>query len=242
MAIQHNVKSRSYLGTMLYEKPHYYLFIKRLLDMLVSCILITLLLPLFIWISYLIYKREGNPIFYRELVAGQREQSFVKWTFRTKTMPSRVIRSLPPQPVPKNFADGVPHQFNIKPNGYMVMTPTGNWLMKWKLDKLPLLFHVLKGDMSLIGPEPEVNEIAKYYNDYQRKRLEVKPGLTGYAQVHQQTNANHQKKIIYDLYYVNHLSPLLDVSILFQAWKKIMKRLTKYFLFYKKSNKLGDKK
>lgn len=239
MAIQQqNVKHRSYPRTMLLEKPHYYLFIKRFVDILVSCTLILLLLPLMVWISYLIYKREGKPIFHRELVVGKHEKSFVKWTFRTKTIPSKVIRSLPPHPVPENFVDGVPHQFKININGYMVMTPTGNWLMKYNLDKVPLLFHVLKGNMSLIGPEPEVLEIAKYYNDLQRKRLNVKPGITGYAQINQQSNHNHQKKIIYDLYYVNHISPLLDASILWQASKKIVARLTKCFLFFKKSHKI----
>lgn len=225
MAIQHKVKSRLSSRAMLYEKPSYFLIIKRSFDIILSSILIILFLPAFICISYQIFRREGRPIFHREAIVGTYNEPFIMWTFRIKTIPSQVIRSFPPRPVPGSWEDGVSNEFTIKKNGYQMITPTGNRLLKYKLYKLPLLVHILKGDMSFVGPQAEITEIAKHYNNYQKKRLEVKPGLTGYAQINQMTNKNHQRKIMYDLYYIKKLSFLLDVKILTHALKRTLKTL-----------------
>src|SRR5690625_3052329 len=219
MAIQHNVKTRSTTLFMMYGKLISYLFIKRIIDILFSFILIVLLTPIFIIIAYKVYKKEGSPIFHREARAGQHNNSFIMWTFRTKTIPSQVIRSLPPRPVPVSWDNGVPNDFKVKVNDYTTITTTGSWLLKYKLHKLPLLFHVLKGDMSLVGPQAEIKEITKYYNEYQKKRLQVKPGITGYAQINHFTNKSHRQKIIYDLYYVRNFSLKFDIQIMFQALK-----------------------
>lgn len=221
MAIQHKANTRSHSRAMVYEKPSY-LIVKRTLDLILSLILIILFLPAFLAISYIIFIKEGRPIFHRETVAGKHRESFIMWTFRTKTIPSQVIRSLPPHPVPSSWDDGVPNEFTIKPNGYPMITPTGKWLIKFRLQKLPLLFHVLKGDMSFVGPQAEVKEVAKHYNDYQQMRLKVKPGITGYAQIHQIVNGNYKKKIAYDLYYIKNLSFLLDLKILLRSFRNLI--------------------
>lgn len=222
MAIQHNVNTRSSARTMMYDKPIYSLMIKRVLDIVISLILIILCLPLFLIISYRIYTREGKPVFYREVRMGKHNQPFIMRTFRTKTVPSQVIRSLPPLPVPDAWENGVPSKFTLKSNSYTTITPTGEFLLKFKLHKLPLLFHVLKGDMSLVGPQAELIEVAKYYNEHQNKRLELKPGITGYAQIHNLYNDNHRQKVLYDLYYIRNYSLRFDLKILFQSIKKLI--------------------
>lgn len=222
MAIQHNVKTRSRTRTILYEKPSYYLVIKRILDIVISFVLIILFIPIFLAICYIIYRKEGTPIFQREVVVGKNNKSFIMRCFRINTVPSQVIRSLPPHPVPDSWEDGVSNKFIIKKNGFTTITSTGNWLLKYKLHKLPLLFHVLKGDMSIVGPQPEMKEVAMYYNDFQNNRLKLKPGLTGYAQINLLTNENHQKKIFYDLYYVKYSSFKLDIKIMLKTIKKLM--------------------
>src|SRR5690625_6723402 len=153
---------------------------------------------------------------------GKHNQPFIMRTFRTKTVPSQVIRSLPPLPVPDAWKNGVPSKFTLKSNSYTTITPTGEFLLKFKLHKLPLLFHVLKGDMSLVGPQAELIEVAKYYNEHQNKRLELKPGITGYAQIHNLYNDNHRQKVLYDLYYIRNYSLRFDVKNIFQSIKKLI--------------------
>lgn len=223
MAIQHNVKTRSSKRTILYEKPNYFLFVKRIIDIFISLLLVICLLPAFLVICYIIFRREGKPIFQREAIVGKNNEPFIMKTFRTKTVPSQVIRSLPPHPVPDTWENGVPNSFTIKTNSFPTITSTGNWLLKYKLHKLPLLFHVLKGNMSLVGPQAEVKEVAQYYNDYQKNRLKLKPGLTGYAQMNGYTNENHQKKISYDIYYIKYSSFTFDLKIMFNAVKNLLK-------------------
>src|SRR5699024_4762871 len=107
---------------------------------------------------------------YQEQQTGRNFHAFIMWTFRTMSPPSRVIRAFPPRPVPRSWEKGVPNTFFIQTNGYTTMTSTGNVLRKYRLHKLPLLFHVLKGEMSLVGPEAEIPEITKHYNAHQKKR------------------------------------------------------------------------
>jgi lipopolysaccharide/colanic/teichoic acid biosynthesis glycosyltransferase len=197
-------------------------FFKRLLDIVISIVLLVILSPLFLFICYRIGKREGKPIFYRELRVGRNNRTYVMWSFRTMTIPSRVIRQLPPFPFPSSWEKGVPDYFKITRDKHVTFTETGLWLKKYHLDKLPQLLNVIKGDMSLVGPSPEVPEIADYYNKRQLNRLKVRPGLTGYAQIKGATNENHGQKINYDLYYTQNCSYRLDFRILLIAIKQLL--------------------
>lgn len=206
------------------KNPRTYLFFKRWTDICVSLLLLLLLSPLLLYICWHLYKKEGKPLFYRELAAGKGEKPFIKLSFRTTTNPSRVIRAFPPHPFPASWEKGVPDQFTFQRDKKQTMTATGLWLRKYNLHLLPQLWNVLKGEMSLVGPRPEIAEIAACYNQHQRKRLLVKPGITGYTQLYFGKESNYNKKVFYDLYYVENRSYKLDLKILLQSlrhWKRI---------------------
>ena len=111
-------------------------------------------------------------------------------------------------------------------NGYLLpdaqrLTKIGNFVRKTSLDEIPQLLNVIKGDMSLIGPRPLLPRYLELYNDFQRRRNEVKPGITGWAQVNGRNNISWDKKFELDVWYVDHLSFLLDMKILLLTVKKV---------------------
>ncbi len=103
------------------------------------------------------------------------------------------------------------------------LTKVGNFVRKTSLDEIPQLINVLKGDMSLIGPRPLLPEYLPLYNEEQKKRHNVKPGITGWAQVNGRNAINWQQKFVFDVWYVQHLSFKLDVKILIQTFQKVLK-------------------
>ena len=103
------------------------------------------------------------------------------------------------------------------------LTKLGKFVRKTSLDELPQLFNVLKGDMSFIGPRPLLVHYLPLYNEEQKKRHLIKPGITGWAQVNGRNAITWQQKFIYDVYYVNNLNLLLDLKILFLTVKKVIK-------------------
>ncbi|WP_042142124.1 sugar transferase [Paucisalibacillus sp. EB02] len=222
MAMLESAKTK----TNLFLHINLYFFLKRLIDIMFSAVLFLLLLPLFLFICVRIARKEGRPIFTKELKVGKNNRTFTMWSFRTMTIGSKVIRQLPPFPFPSSWEKGVPNFFKITGDKNVTLTETGLWLKKYSLEKIPQLINVLKGDMSLIGPSPERPEIADYYNNKQLKRLKVRPGLTGYAQIKGVTNDNHGKKISYDLYYTQNCSYKLDLKIMVKASKQIVKGKT----------------
>lgn len=104
------------------------------------------------------------------------------------------------------------------------MTGIGKLLRKLSLDELPQIINVLKGEMSLVGPRPEVPEITAYYNVEQAKRLNMKPGITGLAQINGRSNIPHGRKINYDIDYVENCSLLLDIKILIRTIRVVFSR------------------
>lgn len=217
MLSEQNIKTNA----TFFSRMTFYVFCKRLIDIVVSLVVLIILAPLYVVISYLIYRREGRTILFRERRAGKDNQTFIMWTFRTKTNQSQVIRTLAPRPVPLSWENGVPNQFHLKTYGYRTLTQTGIFLRKYRLHKIPQFIHVLKGDMSLVGPETEIPLITAHYNAYQAKRQKVKPGITGYAQIKGYSNNNHHQKIASDMYYINHFSFKLDLKIMFRALIRI---------------------
>jgi undecaprenyl phosphate N,N'-diacetylbacillosamine 1-phosphate transferase len=103
------------------------------------------------------------------------------------------------------------------------LTTIGKWIRKTSLDELPQLINVIKGDMSLVGPRPLLPEYLPLYSDSQRRRHEVKPGITGWAQVNGRNAIDWNKKFEYDLWYVDHISFFLDLQILFKTILKVLK-------------------
>lgn len=217
MEVHQHVRSRSA------SVPRFNMFFvtKRIIDITVSFFLLLLFCPFLPFFCYLIIKKDGKPIFFRQACVGKSNRSFIVWKFRTLTNPSKVIRALPPHPFPKTWDNGVPNQFYFNRNPHQNLTHTGRWLKKFHLDGLPQLYNVLKGDMSLVGPSPEIVEIADYYNGYQAHRLNVKPGMSGLAQVNGHSDKNHDQKIIDDLLYIKKRSFKFDRIIIYRTFKRI---------------------
>lgn len=202
--------------------PKHYLFTKRMLDIILSGTLLVLLSPLLLLVSCLLYIDDGFPIIFEQTRVGTRGKSFILKKFRT--MPQiKHTSSKERKEHRKNWIDGVPDNFVFKSSCPAEISRLGKFLRKYSIDELPQLINILKGEMSLVGPRPEVSEITDYYNVKQRQRLLIKPGLTGYAQVNGRSGITHGEKIKSDLYYVKHMSLMLDVRIIFQTVKHVIK-------------------
>lgn len=164
-------------------------------------------------LAILIIKEDGRPVFFKQKRSGLHDETFEMFKFRS--MKNKQV------PVASNshgeykWSNGVPDDFVFKtasednPN----ITKIGKTIRKYSFDELPQFFNVLKGDMSIIGPRPEIINISRFYNTYQKRRLKVKPGITGWAQANGRSDINHGKKIEYDIYYVENFSLWFDIKI-----------------------------
>ena len=182
---------------------------KRFLDIIISLLLLICCLPLFILLSVAIFLFSGGPVFFAQTRTGIRNKPFTIFKFRTMktTKPDEDRHKY-------EWKEGVPDNFLFKTEGDATVTSIGKFLRKCSLDELPQLLNVLMGDMSIVGPRPEIPAITDLYNGHQAKRLLVKPGITGYAQINGRSEINHGKKIEYDLYYIKNCSLLLDIKII----------------------------
>ena len=177
---------------------------KRLLDILLSLSALTLLgVPLLV-LMLAIRLRLGRPLFFRQVRPGLRERPFQMVKFRTMT--------------DERGPDG-----QLLPDAVR-LTPFGRWLRATSLDELPELWNVLKGDMSLVGPRPLLMEYLPLYTPEQVRRHEVRPGITGWAQVNGRNAISWEDKFRLDVWYVDHRSLWLDVKILWLTVKKVLVR------------------
>jgi len=181
---------------------YYYIF-KRFLDIIASVLLIIIAFPLMLIIGFFLWLTNHRPVFFTQLRIGLNEKSFRLIKFRTMT-------------------DERDENGNLLPDEKR-MTRFGSWLRKTSMDELPQLLDVLTGKMSLIGPRPLVEEYLALYDQKQRKRHNIRPGITGWAQVNGRNELSWQQKFEYDVWYVEHLNLLLDVKILALTIKKILK-------------------
>ncbi|MFD1040102.1 sugar transferase [Virgibacillus byunsanensis] len=224
MDVQQNIKSKHSTVIPLL-KYSLYVATKRSMDISISLLLLVVLAPVILFVLYKVNKKEGKPLFFKQVYVGKHNQEFMMWTFRTMTNTSRVIRALPPHPFPKSWSNGVPSKFTFTRDPHKTYTSTGLWLEKYRLDVLPQLFNVLKGEMSLVGPEPEIPDIADYYNSYQRRRLDVKPGITGLTQLKGFTSKRYDQKIRHDIHYIETRSCKLDLKILYRSTSRLFKTI-----------------
>jgi len=181
----------------------YKFFIKRVLDFLSSLIGLVLFLPFFLLITiFLFIANQGKPFFF-QLRPGKDGKIFKIVKFKTMN--------------DKKDKDG-----KLLPDVDR-LTKIGSFVRKTSLDEIPQLINVLKGDMSLIGPRPLLTHYLHLYNDFQNRRHEVKPGITGWAQVNGRNAISWDKKFEYDVWYVDHISFTLDMKILFKTVLKVIK-------------------
>ena len=181
----------------------YRTFFKPLIDKAFAFTLILISLPITLVVSILLYfYNNGKPFFFQQR-PGLNGQIFRIWKFKTMN--------------DKRDADG-----NLLPDSQR-LTPVGAFVRKTSLDELPQLLNVLKGDMALVGPRPLLVEYLPLYSHRQNRRHEVKPGITGWAQVNGRNAISWQEKFEFDVWYVENLSLVLDIKILWMTVLKVFK-------------------
>ena len=177
---------------------------KRLLDLCVTVPLLILLSPLLGIVALLVRFQLGSPVLFRQQRPGLHGRPFVLYKFRTMT-------------------DARDEQGHLLPDSDR-LTPFGRFLRSTSLDELPELWNVLKGEMSLVGPRPLLMRYLDRYTPEQMRRHDVKPGITGWAQVNGRNALTWEKKFELDVWYVDHLSLGLDLKILALTFWKTLKR------------------
>lgn len=179
-------------------------FVKRLFDLMISISVLILTFPLLCLITVLVRISLGSPVFFRQTRSGYKGYPFLILKYRTMT--------------DKRDGTGV-----LLPDIERI-TPLGRFLRATSLDELPELFNVLKGDMSLVGPRPLLARYLGFYSPEQKRRLDVVPGITGWAQINGRNALSWEDKFALDIWYIDHWSIWLDMKILFLTIWRILAR------------------
>ncbi len=182
----------------------YQKYIKRLLDIILSLIAIIITLPIFLIVGILVLIFLGKPAIFRQKRPGKNEKVFTMYKFRTMSN--------------KKDKDG-----NLLPNELRI-TKFGSFLRKTSLDEIPEFINILKGDMSFVGPRPLRVDYLPLYNKEQRHRHDIRPGLTGLAQVSGRNNITWSEKFKYDLDYISNITFLNDLKIILLTIEKVVLR------------------
>ncbi len=186
------------------KRGPYRRYFKRPLDFVLSLATIIILSPILLLIALLVRIKLGSPVIFKQQRPGMNEKIFTLYKFRTMT-------------------DERDEKGELLPDE-MRLTDFGKFLRASSLDELPELFNILKGDMTIVGPRPLLIEYLPLYNAHQKRRHEVRPGLTGWAQVNGRNAISWEEKFNYDVEYVDNLSFFLDVKIIFLTIMKVLKR------------------
>lgn len=182
-----------------YEK-----YSKRILDFLLSLIAIVILSPIILITALLVRIKLGSPVIFCQKRPGKDEKIFSMYKFRSMT-------------------DEKDENGNLLPDDVR-LTQFGKKLRATSLDELPELFNILKGDMSIVGPRPLMARYLEYYNDEERLRHKVRPGLTGYAQVHGRNNVSWDERMKQDVYYTKNISIQMDIKVIIDTIWLVLKR------------------
>ncbi|QUH19070.1 sugar transferase [Alkaliphilus sp. B6464] len=177
---------------------------KRMMDFVLSLIAIIVLSPVLLIVAVLVRLKLGSPIIFKQERPGLNEKIFTMYKFRTMT-------------------DGRDEDGELLPNE-MRLTRFGGFLRSTSLDELPELWNIVRGDMGIIGPRPLLVQYLELYNDHQKRRHEVRPGLSGLAQVNGRNAISWEDKFNYDVWYVDNFNMLLDIKIIVQTFLKVFRR------------------
>lgn len=177
---------------------------KRAIDIVVACSCLVFLGPIMLFVAVLIRRKLGRPVLFRQTRPGLDGRPFEMLKFRT-------------------MLDARDAKGHLLPDEQRV-TPFGQFLRSTSIDELPELINVLKGDMSLVGPRPLLMEYLPLYSEEQKRRHNVRPGITGWAQINGRNAISWQKKFELDVWYVDNQSFWLDLKILFLTVLKVLKR------------------
>ena len=189
---------------MEYRRSFYDKYIKRSIDFVLSLIAIIILSPVLAIVALLVRIKLGGPVLFKQKRPGLNEKVFTMYKFRTMTDERDSEGELLPDEVR--------------------LTKFGKTLRSTSLDELPELFNILKGDMAIVGPRPLLVQYLPLYNDRQKKRHCVKPGITGYAQVNGRNSITWEEKFEYDVYYVYNITIALDINVFFKTIEIVLKR------------------
>ena len=177
-------------------------FFKRLIDFILSLIALIVFSPILLIVAILVRTKLGSPVIFKQERPGLNEKIFTLYKFRTMT-------------------DDKDEQGNLLPDDIR-LTKFGKLLRSTSLDELPELFNILKGDMSIVGPRPLMTRYLPYYTEEERARHSIRPGMTGYAQVKGRNSLTWDEKFKYDLYYVNHVTFLVDIKVILDTIKIVI--------------------
>lgn len=198
------------------------LFLKRFGDIFISGLLILILLPVLLIIALTIKLTSKGPAVFKQERAGKNGKIFKIYKFRTMLIPEQRILPDGSQRSPKES-----------------ITKVGRFLRKTSLDELMQLFNVFNGTMSIVGPRPTLPYQVENYNEEQRRRLEMRPGVTGWAQVNGRNSLSWTEKIVYDVEYVDKFNIFFDIKILFKTVGVVFKKSD---IEFTKSDNINKKK
>ena len=182
----------------------YTLLFKRIFDILLSVLALLVLSPIMLIVAVLVRTKLGSPVIFKQARPGKDEKIFKLYKFRTMT-------------------SATDSKGNLLPDSER-LTKFGKFIRSTSLDELPSLLNIIKGDMSIVGPRPLLVEYLPLYNDEQKQRHIVKPGLTGWAQINGRNMSTWEQRFANDVYYVNNMSLLLDTMIISKTFYKVIMR------------------
>lgn len=185
-------------------------FGKRFFDIVLSTIGLLLVAIIFIPTAIAIYLEDRGPIFYNASRLGKNGKVFKMYKFRSMKVNAPDLRK----------ADGSTYNGKDDPR----LTKVGKFIRKTSIDEMPQLINVIKGDMSLIGPRPDLPEHIKEYVGNESRKLEVLPGITGYSQAYYRNSIEWKERIKHDIYYVDNVSLIMDIKILFKTVITVLKK------------------
>lgn len=185
------------------------MFIKHILDKIFGVILLVLLSPILVIIAIAIKLNSKGPVIFKQKRLGKNGEIFEIYKFRTMYVDAPDLRN----------EDGSTFNSDDDPR----VTTVGKFLRKTSLDELSQIFNILKGEMSFIGPRPDLPDHYNLYTEFDKKKLLVRPGVTGYAQANGRNNIEWKKRIEMDIFYIDNYSLLLDIKILFKTVFSVLK-------------------
>ena len=202
------------------EKPIFF-FIKRCIDIILSLLGLIILLPVFLLIAILIKKEDHGNVFYKHKRIGHMNKDIYIYKFRSMTNKYKTFDEFY-----QTLSDEQKQEWdeNFKLENDPRITKIGKFIRKTSLDELPQIINILKGDMSIIGPRPVVNDEIEKYGNQKAKFLSIKPGLTGYWAANGRSATTYEDRIKLELYYIDHCSLLLDIKIFFKTILSVLKK------------------
>mgnify|MGYP004466161669 FL=1 len=195
-----------------------YISVKRIIDVIISTIGLIVLSPIFLILAIIIKLDSKGPVFFAHTRYGKDGKKFKMYKFRTMYENAQdMINDFTPEQM-KEWKE------NFKLQDDPRITKVGKFLRKTSLDELPQIVNIIKGDLSIIGPRPVIEEELEKYGDNKEKFLSVTPGLTGYWQANGRSSTTYEQRMEMELYYIDNISPKLDVKIFFKTIESVIKK------------------